>query len=85
MFSWFRRKRREPQGSPDLPLRQERDSRLNQEASKLAEEIRTEPRWEAARNSPGNKEGLEELRRRCPGYSDEAYGSALSMGFLESR
>jgi hypothetical protein len=28
---------------------------------------------------------LEELKKRCPGYSDKEYGMALDRGFVESR
>lgn len=28
---------------------------------------------------------LEELEKRCPGYSDKEYGVALDRGFVESR
>ena len=62
---------------------------LTMAAYTLAEEIRDgkwkhvfDPKKQAVPNTP---ELVDELRRRCPGYTVEAYKRALSDGMLASR
>jgi hypothetical protein len=61
------------------------NDRLSTAAYNLCIEMRDDPRWEAANNRPGNREGLEELRRRCPGFTDDEYARAMSQGLMASR
>jgi hypothetical protein len=61
------------------------DDALILAAYDLAEEMRDSPRWRDAMNRVGDTEGVAELRKRCPGYPEEAYGRALAKGFFASR
>ena len=61
------------------------DDRLLSAAYDFALEMRGNPRWRDAMDRVGDTEGAAELRKRCPGYSDEQYSRALAKGFFESR
>ncbi len=61
------------------------DDRLISAAYDLALEMRDDPGWHDAMNRVRDQEGTGELRRRCPGYSEEEYGRALADGFKNSR
>jgi len=61
------------------------NDRLLSAAYDLCVEMRESPRWEAALNRVGDTEGLEELRRRCPGYTEQEYVQAIANGMMASR
>jgi hypothetical protein len=62
---------------------------LPEASYRLAKEIR-DGRWKHVRDLavkpvPDCEEILQELRRRCPGYSRQDYRTAIAKGVFESR
>jgi len=61
------------------------DDRLLSAAYDLCLEMRDDPGWHDAMNRVADIEAIAELRRRCPGYSDEEYDCAIATGMMNSR
>jgi len=61
------------------------DPRLYQEAYRLAEAVGTDERRSRIPLRELYPSLVEELARRCPGFSKREYESALERGFMDSR